>query len=85
MTLNEILTPFLPDPQNEAAMDWLARWEKRGGKSLTPAYVETCLSKLLNEREDGLRFFYNDPDREALLSEVLNLDPDTHNTARDSR
>lgn len=84
MTLTERLAPYFPDgPQNALAMEWLTRWQKQGGKALSDATVESRLSELLREKPDGVRFFYNDPAREALLAEVLGLPADVRAAARE--
>lgn len=84
MTLTELLAPYFPDgPQNALAMDWLARWQKGGGKTLSDATVESRLSELRREKPDGVRFFYNDPAREALLAEVLALPHEIRAAARE--
>lgn len=75
MTLADILVPHLPEgPRNAVAMDWLARWQAAGNKALSSATVESRFSDLLKEKIDGVRFFYNDAAREALLGDVLGLD-----------
>jgi hypothetical protein len=75
-TIAELLQPCLPDgPQNTIAMEWLRRWEESGGKKLSPATVESRMSDLLAERDRGVRFFFSEPSRTAILVDALGLEP----------
>jgi hypothetical protein len=57
--------------QTEVAAAWLEAWKKQGGPSRSDTTVHSQLSRLLNNQSQGVRFFFSDRARGALLLEVL--------------
>lgn len=72
MTLGRLLRELLGDrKQGEVAAEWLTRWRARGAKEISQDHVESSLSRCINERVEGVRFFFADRARAALLLDVL--------------
>lgn len=77
MTLGTLLREMLKDrKQGEVAAEWQRRWTERGGKELSFDHVESSLSRCVNERLEGVRFFFGDRGRGALLLDVLGATPE---------
>lgn len=79
MTLGEILRNHLSSSgqqQQEAAMAWLAAWEKETTTVPKPTTVTSRLNELLADKAKGVRFFFETEDRRGeLLFDVLEVPP----------
>jgi hypothetical protein len=65
--------------QKEVALAWHEQWSKRTQHDLIS--VETAISRLsgiLNDKSEGIRFFFNDPARAILLFEILQISSSEH-------
>ncbi|KFA90879.1 hypothetical protein [Archangium violaceum] len=78
MTLGVKLNTYieqLGEKQAAVAMAWLELWKQRasGNKSWSPSTISSQLNRLVKDQEQGLRFFFQDRTRGALLFEVLRV------------
>lgn len=74
MTLGTKLKQHIGDrKQQEVAATWREKWE---GQAFSLDTVESRLSNCVNDREEGVRFFFEDRTRAAALFDVLEL-PET--------
>lgn len=71
MTLGTKLKQHIGDrKQQEVAAAWLERWE---GQTLKLDTVESRLSNCVNDRDEGVRFFFEERTRAAALFDVLSV------------
>jgi hypothetical protein len=55
----------------QLAATWHARWQQAGHRGWSPAHVESSLARCVQGKPQGIRFFFEDPARGALLLEML--------------
>ena len=86
MSLGQRLRPHLDawiqaqqSDQNGLAMTWLESWNARNPKpKLSSTTVSPKLTRLLKDDDDGVRFFFKDRARGALLLDLLGVDGEEH-------
>ncbi|EPX60716.1 hypothetical protein D187_001365 [Cystobacter fuscus DSM 2262] len=66
--------------QTAVAARWLERWKEQGnnGPTWSDTTIDSHLSRALNDSQQGIRFFFQDRSRGALLLEVLQAPPGDH-------
>jgi hypothetical protein len=82
MKLNELLPLPVGVSAKQIAITWQEKWNKSYNVDIAFSTVESRLSDLRKEKIDGVRFFYSDTARAALLEEVLDLNSNQKEAAR---
>ena len=81
MTLGARLNTYLERhdrKQAEVALTWLEEWKKRNEKSWSDQTITSHLNRLLKDVPQGVRFFFEDRARGALLLNVLEIPEGEH-------
>ncbi len=74
MTLGERLKGFVEGKKREAiAADWHARWEKAGSNRVAKTTAVSQLSRCLNDKREGVEFFFGDAKRAQHLFDALEV------------
>lgn len=85
-TLGEALRQYISEQDKQVAIArrWLELWRERvpKKKAWSPDTIESHLSRTLKNDSQGVRFFFDDPARAALLLEVLGIPADQHERIR---
>lgn len=81
-TLGEALRQYISEQDKQVALArrWLELWRERfpKKKAWSPDTIESHLSRTLKNDHQGVRFFFEAPERAALLLEVLGVPSEEH-------
>jgi hypothetical protein len=69
--------------QKQVAIAWWEQWRARAQDDISRETVISRLSGVLNDKSEGIRFFFNDPGRANLLLEILEVPPAERNALID--
>lgn len=85
MSLGKMLKELVGSRKQEAvACEWLEHWRAAGGKEFSTDHAVSSLSRCLNEKIEGARFFFEERKRAVILLDVLKVPEEARQSIHDA-